>query len=43
MSSNRKPAFGWIGIEGVYTAINEIKEVVKQRKSHVRIAFFTED
>jgi adenine-specific DNA methylase len=43
MSSNRKPAFGWIGIEGVYVAINEIKEVVKQKKSDVRIAFFSED
>lgn len=43
MSSNRKPAFGWIGIEGVYTAINEIKEIVKQKKSEVRVAFLTED
>lgn len=25
MSTNRKPAFGWVGIEGVYAAINEIK------------------
>ena len=42
MSSNRKPAFGWIGIDGVYTAISEIKQIVKQKKSQTRVAFFTE-
>jgi len=31
MSSNRKPAFGWIGIEGVYKAIEEIKVVIKEQ------------
>jgi len=43
MSTNRKPAFGWIGIDGVYNAISEIKEVVKQKKSQTGIAFFTEN
>lgn len=43
MSTNRKPAFGWVGIEGVYTAINEIKEILKSKKHQSRIAFFTED
>ena len=33
MSTNRKPAFRWVGIEGVYTALSEIKLVVKSQKS----------
>lgn len=28
MSSNRKPAFRWIGIDGVYKALSEIKKVL---------------
>jgi hypothetical protein len=35
MSTNRKPAFRWIGIEGVYNALAEIKLVVKQSKQEV--------
>lgn len=29
MSTNRKPAFRWVGITGVYEALAEIKKVVK--------------
>ncbi len=28
MSNNRKPAFRWIGIDGVYKALSEIKKVL---------------
>lgn len=31
MSTNRKPAFRWVGMEGVYAALQEIKKVVKSR------------
>jgi len=32
MSTNRKPAFRWIGIEGVHKTLAEIKLVIKQCK-----------
>jgi hypothetical protein len=32
MSTNRKPAFRWVGIEGVFAALQEIKQVVNQQK-----------
>jgi hypothetical protein len=31
MSSNRKPAFKWIGIDGVYRALEEIKKVLRNK------------
>jgi hypothetical protein len=43
MSSNRKPAFGWIGIEGVYKAIEEIKIVIREQTKDQRKAFYTEN
>lgn len=32
MSSNRKPAFRWVGMEGVYEALDRIKTFLKSRK-----------
>jgi transcription factor E2F7/8 len=31
MSSNHKPAFRWVGIEGVHSALEEIKQAVRGR------------
>lgn len=41
MSTNRKPAFRWIGIEGVYTALKEIKAVVNAQKPPANHAMYT--
>lgn len=33
MSTNRKPAFRWVGMEGVHSALQEIKNVVRGREA----------
>lgn len=35
MSTSRKPAFKWVGIEGVYNALKEIKIVVQSQKPEI--------
>lgn len=41
MSTNRKPAFRWIGIEGVFAALKEIKLIVNAQKPNSNHAMQT--
>jgi hypothetical protein len=43
MSTNRKPAFRWIGIQGVHKAIEEILKVVAANENPQTALFYEQD
>jgi len=43
MSTNRKPAFRWIGIQGVYRAIEEILKVVAANENPQTALFYEQE